>query len=108
MTIHRFLRTLITATVLTSTLGLSTGCVAAAPRGRVYVRVGPPAPIVERRIVAPGPGYVWVEGYHRWDGNRFVWVGGRWERPPRSRAVWVPGHWNHDGRGYYWVDGRWR
>ena len=80
----------------------------ASPRGRVYVRVGPPAPIVEVRAVSPGPGYVWVAGYHRWGGARYEWVPGRWIAPPRPRAAWVPGHWVSSRHGWYWVDGRWR
>jgi hypothetical protein len=82
------------------------GCVAAT--GRVYVRMGPPVRVVEVRSVAPGPGYVWIEGYHRWDGRGYLWVPGRWERAPRPRAVWVPGHWAQDRHGWYWVEGRWR
>jgi len=80
----------------------------AATAGRVYVRVGPPARVVEVRPVSPGPGYIWIDGYHRWDGRAYVWVAGRWERPPRPRAVWVPGRWAQDRHGYYWVDGHWR
>jgi hypothetical protein len=76
---------------------------------RVYVRIGPPAPIVETRTVAPGPRHVWVAGYHRWDGRAYVWVPGRWELPPSHRAAWVPGHWVHHRRnGWYWVEGHWR
>jgi WXXGXW repeat (2 copies) len=75
---------------------------------RVYVRVGPPAPIVETRVVAPGPGYVWVGGYHRWEGHRYVWVPGRWNRPPHRHAVWVSPHWSHDHHGYYMTNGHWR
>jgi hypothetical protein len=75
---------------------------------RVYVRVGPPAPVVQVRPVAPGPRYVWVDGYHRWDGRVYTWVPGRWVLPPRAHAVWVPGRWVHEKRGYYWVDGHWR
>jgi hypothetical protein len=80
----------------------------AAPRARVYVRVGPPAPIVETRVVAPGRNYVWVPGYHRWGGAEYVWVPGGWQRPPRVRAAWVPGHWAHERRGWFFVQGRWR
>ena len=85
-----------------------TAACAAPARGRVYVAVGPPARVVEARGIAPGPGYVWVEGYHRWTGREYVWVPGRWDRAPRPRAVWVPGHWAQDRHGYYWVDGHWR
>ena len=34
----------------------------------VVVRVKPPHPVVETRVATPGPGYVWITGYHRWDG----------------------------------------
>jgi hypothetical protein len=81
---------------------------ACAERGRLYVRFGPPAPIVEVREVAPGPEFIWIDGYHRWDGNGFIWIRGHWERPPYRRAVWERGHWEQDRRGWFFVDGRWR
>jgi WXXGXW repeat (2 copies) len=80
-----------------------------ARAARVYVRIGPPAPIVETRIVAPSRRHVWIAGYHRWDGQAYVWVPGRWELPPAHRRAWVRGHWVHERRnGWYWVDGHWR
>jgi WXXGXW repeat (2 copies) len=89
-------------------LSMVLSAIPASASTRVFVRVGPPAPIVEVRPVAPGPRYVWVEGYHRWDGRAYAWMPGRWVVPPRARAVWVPGRWVHEKRGYYWVDGHWR
>ena len=100
------LRSAVAGLLLGTTLAFSAACVDTS--GRLYVRVGPPAPVYEVRSTAPGPGYIWIEGYHRWDGNRYEWVAGRWEHQPRPRAVWVPGHWDHDGHGYFWIDGRWR
>jgi hypothetical protein len=89
------------------TLALSTAC--AASSGRLYVRVGPPRAFVEARVASPGPGYVWVPGYHRWDGAAYLWVPGAWARPPRPRAAWVPGRWAQDRRrGWYFIEGRWR
>lgn len=87
-------------------LFVSAAC--ASTSGRVYLRVGPPPAVVERRIDAPGPGYVWQPGYYRWDGREYRWMPGHYELAPRARATWVPGHWEHDRRGFYWVDGRWR
>jgi len=29
---------------------------------------------------SPGEGFEWVLGYWHWDGARYVWVPGRWER----------------------------
>jgi hypothetical protein len=86
-----------------------TASLACAPTPRrVYVPVGPPAPIHEVRTSAPGPRYVWIAGYHRWNGRSYVWVPGRWALPPAARRVWVPAHWQHDRRGWFFVDGRWR
>jgi len=84
-------------------------CVTPGPVGVAYVRFGPPGPVYEVRTVAPGAGYVWIAGYHRWDGRGYVWVPGRWELPPRRGARWVAGRWLHDGRqGWYWREGYWR
>ena len=75
---------------------------------RVYVRVGPPAPVVEVRAVAPGPRHVWVPGYYRWDGRVYVWTAGAWAVPPRGRAVWVAPRWERNRHGWFFVAGHWR
>lgn len=87
--------------------GSLTGCA-----GRAYVAYGgpppPPPPMASGYVGrAPGPGYVWVDGYYDWRG-RYVWVPGSWMRPPRPRAVWVPGRFEHRGRRHEWVRGYWR
>ena len=96
--------------IATACLGLvmtaATAC--ASPHERIYVRVGPPAPVVEARVVAPGPGYVWVPGYYVWNGSAYVWTAGRYMLPPRPRAVWVGPHWQHEHRGWFFVEGHWR
>src|SRR5262249_34139372 len=99
-------RTLVLAIVLGGALIGHAAC--ACARGRVCVRVGPPAPVVERVVVAPGPGYVWTPGYYRWDGRAYVWIPGRHVLAPRPHAVWVQGHWVRERRGWYWIDGHWR
>jgi len=86
-------------------------CLAAVPAwadARVYVRIGPPAPVVEVRPAPPAPGLIWVPGYHRWDGRTYVWAPGVWRQPPHAHAKWVTGHWAHDRHGYYFVEGHWR
>ncbi len=93
---------------LTLLLALSVAPIAAMAQARVFVRVGPPAPIVEHYGPAPHPGYVWIAGYHRWDGARYVWAPGYWVAPPRPRAVWVPHHWVHHPGGWVLVEGHWR
>lgn len=74
----------------------------------VIVKVGPPAAIVETRPVRPGPNYVWINGYHRWDGNAYVWTAGRWEVPPRAHARWVAHRWVRRHGGWVMVEGHWR
>lgn len=74
----------------------------------VVVRVAPPRPVVEVRGVAPGRGYVWIAGYHRWDGRAYVWVPGRWELPPRPHARWLAAHWTRRHGGWVLVEGHWR
>jgi len=74
----------------------------------VFVRVAPPRAIVEHRPSSPGPGYVWIPGYHNWDGNRHVWVSGRWEMAPRHHARWEPHHWVRRNGGWVLVEGHWR
>ena len=84
---------------------LSAGTVCA---GEVIVRVRPPVDVVETRPVAPGPNHVWIAGYQRWDGHAYIWVPGRWDRPPHAGWIWEPHRWQErDGR-WVFVKGRWR
>jgi hypothetical protein len=77
--------------------------------GGVYVRVPPPEPRYAVVGVAPGPGFVWTEGFWDWRGGNWAWVQGRWMRPPGPRAVWVPGRWvQGPGGRYRFVRGHWR
>lgn len=93
---------------MTLLLALSLAPAAAIAEVGVAVRVAPPAPVVEHYGRAPHPGYVWIAGYHRWDGRRYVWVPGYWTAPPRPRAVWVPHRWVHRHGGWVLVEGHWR
>ncbi len=68
----------------------------------------PPAPVVEAPPPSPGPEYVWIGGYHRWDGHGYVWVHGRYDRRPHPAANWEPAHWENRGRSHVYVEGRWR
>jgi len=106
MTLGHFWKS--TAAALFVVVAIGTAPASAARRPHAYLRIGPPAPIVEARVVAPGRNYVWVPGYYRWNGYDYVWAPGNWRRPPRARAVWLPGHWAHERRGWFFVQGRWR
>jgi hypothetical protein len=80
----------------------------ATANAQVAIRIGPPAPVVERPGPPPREGFVWIGGYHRWDGQRYVWTPGRWAEPPRPHARWEAGRWEHRHDGYVWVEGRWK
>ncbi|MBZ5596373.1 MAG: hypothetical protein LAP39_29360 [Acidobacteriia bacterium] len=74
----------------------------------IVVRIAPPRAEIERRAPPPSRNYVWVSGYHRWDGNAYAWTPGRWEQPPRRHAHWVAHRWRHHRGGWVLVEGHWR
>src|SRR5580765_2778377 len=99
------MKTFMAAGLLTASL-VAGAC--ASGHGYVYVRSGPPPVRAEAVLASPGPGYVWIPGFYRYERDNYVWIGGHYERAPRSRARWVPGHWENGRRGWYYVDGHWR
>jgi WXXGXW repeat (2 copies) len=80
-----------------------------AAGAQVVVRIGPPPPRPVEVVPAPRHrDWVWVPGYHRWDGRRYVWVRGHYVRPPHRGAVWVAGEWRGERGGQVWHEGYWR
>jgi hypothetical protein len=65
-----------------------------------------PAPAV-RAQVAP-PAVVWTPGFWQWDGARWVWVAGVWQRPPQPGATWQPDRWQPRGGGAVFLPGGWQ
>src|SRR5215469_7080529 len=77
----------------------------------VGITIGAPPPprVVAVRPVAPGPDFVWVEGYWYPVGHHYKWHNGYWTRRPYPGATWVVPH--HDGQRFYegyWEGGRGR
>jgi hypothetical protein len=96
---------LLTAVLLAGTL---TAC---APHYVYAYRVPPPPPQPYGGAAygyAPGPGYVWTDGFYDLRGDRWVWVQGRYMRPPHPYAVWVAPRWVETGHGWRFHEGRWR
>ena len=67
--------------------------------------IGPPPPprVVYVEPSAPGPDFVWVQGYWYPEGRHYQWHEGYWTRPPYAGAYWVAPH--HDGEKFF--DGYW-
>lgn len=74
------------------------------PHVEVVAPRPPPAWVVEN--VRPRPGYLWMHGYWRWDGRRYVAVRGHWTRV-RAGYRYVHPHWERRGDGWHWHAGVW-
>ena len=95
-------------TLLAIVLALTLAPAALIAQVGVVIRVAPPAPIVEAHERPPHPGWVWIDGYHRWNGRRYVWVHGHWVRAPHPGAVWVAHHYEQRNGGWVLIEGHWR
>ena len=84
------------------------GTLMSACAGGAVVVEGPPPPRYGVVGVAPGPGFIWVEGFWDLRGSRWAWAPGRWVRPPRARTVWVAPEWRHEGSRWRFHKGYWR
>jgi hypothetical protein len=87
---------------------LAAGTARLSAQVRVFVRAGPPAAVVERVPVRPGPAFLWVPGHYNWAEGGYAWTRGYWALPPRHAHRWVPGHWARERRGWFWMEGHWR
>jgi hypothetical protein len=94
--------------VSATAMALSTiGCGGAYVSG--YYATMPPPPLqAEFYGVPPAPGFVWIAGYWGLQSGRYVWVPGRWDRPPRGYTRWEAGRWESHAGQYRWRGGRWR
>jgi len=73
----------------------------------IIIGRNPPPMRYERRSVAPGPGYVWVDGYWGARDGRYYWVPGRWNRPPYEGAYWAHPHYDRYNDGWRYHEGHW-
>ncbi|MDY7560626.1 hypothetical protein QN382_00765 [Pseudomonas sp. 10B1] len=99
-------------------VALTSGCVERVVHERVvherpvqpeYVEVIAPQPPPERIIEAVPirrEGFIWAHGYWRWDGARYVAIGGHWEAL-RPGYRYVHPHWEHRPDGWHWRGGSW-
>jgi len=92
------------AVLLVALLG---ACSPAPPPGTSFVPKAPPREVVEDPGPPPVDNSAFLPGHHVWNGERFVWVKGRWEKRPRPDARWQPGRWVSSPKGWYWIEGSW-
>ena len=99
-------RKLLLLTFMLVVVGILSAC---ASHGYYTSRYAPPPPRVVGFVgSAPGPGYVWTDGYWNRRSNNWYWSNGSWVRPPRARATWVRPEWRPYGRSYRFYPGYWR
>ena len=80
------------------------------PIPHLEVRVGhtaPPRLRVERRPQRPDRYHTWVGGSWDWQGNDWVWIDGRWDRPESRGVRWVQARYVREGRGWRHEPGHW-
>jgi hypothetical protein len=66
-------------------------------------------PVVQQDVVLAQPSsqHVWVPGYWTWRNERYEWMAGHWELPPRSGERWVAPRWEQQGNAYRFYEGYW-
>jgi hypothetical protein len=88
--------------------GAVTGAATPSAAGTVIVPEAPPPPRSEVEQPRSSSDQVWVAGYWAWRDNRYEWVAGHWEVPPRTDAVWVkPRHERVGDGSYRFYEGSW-
>jgi hypothetical protein len=99
------------AAPLATRAGVDIGINVLVPVAPEVVYVGqPPQPQVEVVTVAPGPDYFWIGGRWNYNNNRWVWLGGHYDRHPHFHpgGGWVAGSWERRGPNSVWHEGHWR
>jgi hypothetical protein len=75
--------------------------------GVVMVTQAPPALQQEVATARPSSNHQWVPGYWTWRNNRYEWMAGHWEVPPRTNATWVAPRWEMENGAYRFYEGYW-
>ncbi|HJK93488.1 MAG TPA: hypothetical protein RMH85_06625 [Polyangiaceae bacterium LLY-WYZ-15_(1-7)] len=96
------------ALLLALLLAACTACTATigTQPSRTVVEDEPPPPRVTVQGPAPFPDAVYVQGYWRWNGERYVWQEGEWRRAREGHRFEQP-HWEREDEGWVFVEGHW-
>ena len=65
-----------------------------------------PPPLRFEPVPAPRSGYLWAPGYWGYDGGRYVWTAGHWERT-RLNYDYARPEWREEGGKWRFVKGGW-
>jgi hypothetical protein len=68
-------------------------------------------PIARQVVLKPSSikvGYVWTEGYWKWNNRSktYIWINGKVVRKKKNK-VWMNGRWTKKSGGYYYDRGHW-
>ena len=71
------------------------------------IRNKPNRPVyVKKKPLLNRAGYIWIDGYWRWNIHTYVWMQGFWERE-RVNFHWHKGSWEKTPNGFFWMEGYW-
>lgn len=79
------------------------------PVGASSIVVMQAPPQAQQEVPTPRPtrDHVWLAGYWSWRTDRYQWMAGHWEVPPRAGSVWVPPRWQPEGTAWRFYEGYW-
>jgi hypothetical protein len=98
--------------LIAATLAAGAASLPAHADGRIGVSIGigipvaPPPVVYEPPPPPPAYGYVWIPGYWGWQGERYVWIRGRYAYG-RPGYAWRPDRWEQHGDRWHHVAGDW-
>lgn len=82
--------------------------IAKTPSGVVvYVKKSPPKSIMETPPPRPHASAIWISGFWKWNGEKYIWANGYWDTNPQGKE-WVSGRWEKTRNGWLWKPGYWR
>ena len=80
------------------------------PRPHLEIHIGrsaPPPVRFERRSPRPDRYSVWIRGFWDWQGDQWIWVPGRWDRPVRRHARWIGPRYHREFGAWRYEPGHW-
>lgn len=67
----------------------------------------PPPPQTQVVVIQQEPDSIWIPGCWEYGLQGYVWIPGRWVRPPPYRRHYMAPHWGRRGGTYVYIRGYW-